>query len=94
MTRAETIVARLRTALDAERVDLEDESALHHGHAGARGGAGHYKVTVVSSRFAGLDRVARQRAIYDALADMIPGEIHALSSRALTPEEFANRSPG
>jgi BolA protein len=45
-------------------------------------------VVVVSARFAGLDRVARQRAIYDALGDMIPGEIHALSSRALTPEEW------
>ncbi len=88
MTRAQRIVDRLRTALEAERVDLEDESHLHRGHAGARGGAGHYRVLVVSARFAGLDRVARQRAIYRALGEMIPGEIHALSARALTPEEW------
>ncbi|HZR82627.1 MAG TPA: BolA family protein [Candidatus Binatia bacterium] len=88
MTRTEGIVARLRARLDALHVEIEDESALHRGHAGARGGAGHYRVLVVSQRFAGLDRVARQRAVYEALGDMIPGEIHALSSRTLTPEEW------
>jgi BolA protein len=88
MSRSEEIAERLRRALAAERVEIEDESALHRGHAGARGGAGHYRVLVVSPQFAGQDRVARQRAIYAALADMMPERIHALSSRALTPEEW------
>ena len=88
MSTSEQIVARLRSALDAERVDLEDESHLHRGHAGARAGGGHFSVVVVSSRFAGLDRVARQRAIYAALGELMEREIHALSARALTPEEW------
>ena len=87
MTRVERIAERLQSALEAERVEIQDDSAKHAGHAGARGGAGHYSVLVVSRRFAGLDRVSRHRLVYDALADMIPGEIHALSARALTPEE-------
>jgi BolA family transcriptional regulator, general stress-responsive regulator len=87
-TRIERIVERLRAALDAERVDVDDESARHAGHAGARGGGGHYRLLVVSERFAGLDRVARHRAVYDALGDMIPDEIHALSARTLTPAEW------
>ena len=90
MTRPERIVDRLRSGLAAEHVELEDESSLHAGHAGARGGAGHYRVLVVSERFAGLDRVARHRAVYDAVGDMIPGEVHALSARTLTPEEWRN----
>jgi len=94
MSTGEQIVARLRSALAAERVDLEDESDRHRGHAGAQSGGGHYRVVVVSAQFAGLGRVERQRAIYAALGDMIPGEIHALSARAVTPEEWqAKPSP-
>lgn len=86
--RVERIAERLRSGLDAHHVEVQDESTLHAGHAGARGGAGHYSVFVVSTHFAGLDRVARQRAIYQALGDMFPGEIHALRARAQTPEEW------
>lgn len=88
MTRAERIHDRLRSSLEATHVEVADDSGLHAGHAGARGGAGHFRVVVVAARFAGLDRVARQRAVNEALADMIPGEIHALSARTLTPEEW------
>ncbi len=88
MTREQRLVERLRRGLDAEHVAVDDESALHAGHAGARGGAGHYNVVVVSTRFSGLDRVARHRAVYDAVGDMIPQEIHALSIRSYTPEEW------
>jgi BolA protein len=55
MTREEKLLDRLRTGLAAEHVALEDESARHAGHEGAQGGAGHYRVLVVSARFAGLD---------------------------------------
>jgi len=88
MTREERLLDRLRTGLAAAHVALEDESLRHAGHDGARGGAGHYRVLVVSDRFAGLDPIARHRAVYAAVGDMIPHEVHALSIRSLTPEEF------
>ena len=85
---------RLRNGLEAEHVEVDDQSALHAGHAGARGGAGHFSVVVVSARFAGLDHVARHRAVYEAVGDMIPREIHALSVRSYTPEEWRRRTAG
>ena len=88
MTREEKLLDRLRAGLDAEHVALEDESARHAGHEEARGGGGHYAVLVVSARFAGLDPVARHRAVYAAVGDMIPNEVHALSIRSFTPEEW------
>jgi len=88
MTREEKLLDRLRTALAADHVALEDESARHAGHEGAQGGAGHYRVLVVSARFAGLDPLARHRVVYAAVGDMIPTEVHALSIRSLTPEEW------
>jgi BolA protein len=88
VTREEKLLGRLRAGLGAEHVALEDESARHAGHEGAQGGAGHYRVLVVAARFAGLDLVARHRAVYDAVGDMMPHEVHALSIRSLTPEEW------
>jgi BolA protein len=83
------IRARLAAALPDAVVDLEDESHLHAGHAGARGGAGHYRVRLVSPRFAGLGTVARHRLVYDSLRDWMPHRIHALSIDARTPDEAA-----
>jgi BolA family transcriptional regulator, general stress-responsive regulator len=79
--RARRIEARLRERLDAVRVEVIDESHLHAGHAGARSGAGHFRATVVSPRFAGLGRIEAQRLVYQALDDMMGSEIHALSLR-------------
>lgn len=87
--RTERIARLLREGLDAEHVEVIDDSGRHAGHAGARGGAGHYRVTVVSARFTGRDRLERQRAVHAALAALFPDEIHALSARTLTPAEFA-----
>ncbi len=66
-------------ALDPIQLDIEDESYLHAGHAGAAGGAGHYRVLIVSGAFAGLTRVAQHRLVYDQLQDLIPFPIHALA---------------
>jgi BolA protein len=85
---ARTIRERL-AALDPEALDLVDESALHAGHAGAAGGGGHYRLTIVSPRFRGQDTVARHRMVYGALGPMMRREIHALSIQALAPEERA-----
>jgi len=86
--RRERIEAKLRERLEAEHVEVVDESHLHRGHPGARSGAGHFRVTVVSPRFDGLGRVEAQRLVYGALAEEMGPEIHALSIRTLTPERW------
>jgi len=93
MSRIDDLRTRIVSGLGAERVEVQDDSEQHRGHAGARGGAGHYSVTVVAEHFAGLDRVARHRAVYGAVGDMIPGEVHALVVRAFTPAEWSARRP-
>jgi BolA protein len=82
----------LRDALEPVEVVVVDDSAAHAGHAGARGGAGHFVVRVVSPRFAGLALRERHRLVYAALSGMLPAEIHALTIQALTPEQ-ASASP-
>jgi BolA family transcriptional regulator, general stress-responsive regulator len=89
MDRRSQIETRLRSALAASHVDVADESHRHAGHAGAASGGGHFRATVVSARFEGLSPVARQRLVYQALADEMRGEIHALALRTLTPAEWA-----
>jgi BolA protein len=74
------IVEILSRDLSAE-VELTDESHKHAGHAGARGGGGHYFVVVRSRAFAGLAPLARQRLVYGALGSMMQNEIHALSMK-------------
>lgn len=86
--RQQRIEQRLRAALAPEALDIVDESHLHAGHAGAKSGGGHYAVTIVSPQFKGLDMLKRHRLVYDALGDMMLRDIHALSVRAFTPEEF------
>lgn len=85
---AETIRRKLETAFSPERLEVVDDSDRHKGHAGAReGGESHFTVTVVSSAFAGVGRVERQRRVNAALAEELAGPIHALSIRALAPGE-------
>ncbi|MDG2307356.1 MAG: BolA family transcriptional regulator [Candidatus Binatia bacterium] len=92
MTRSDKIEDKLKTALTADHVEVEDDSARHAGHAGASGGAGHFNVIVVAAQFEGRNRVARHRAVYAALDDMMPTEIHALSARTFTPAEWRGQS--
>ena len=81
------IRALLVSGLAPLECEVEDESALHAGHAGAASGGGHYRLRLVSSRFEGQLRVARHRLVYDALHDMMRDDIHALAITALTPAE-------
>jgi BolA family transcriptional regulator, general stress-responsive regulator len=74
--------------LQPEAIDIEDESARHAGHAGAKGGGGHFRLRVVSAAFEGKPTLARHRMVYDALDELMRRDIHALSVSALTPEEF------
>jgi BolA family transcriptional regulator, general stress-responsive regulator len=84
-------VARIRAALEAAfapvSLEVVDDSARHAGHEGARDGRGHFNVEIVSDRFAGLGPVARHRAVYAAVGDMMETDIHALSIKARTPAE-------
>ena len=82
------IESRLRAALAPESIDVADESAAHAGHEGAKSGGGHYALTIVSPRFAGQPALARHRLVYQALGEMMQGDIHALKITALTPDEL------
>ncbi len=85
---AQAIESKIKTELEPTRLDIEDESARHHGHAGARPeGESHFRVTVVSAKFEGLSRLARQRLVYRLLADEMKSDIHALALTTLTPDE-------
>ena len=85
--RVERIRALLTEALAPQSLDVADDSHKHAGHAGARGGQGHFGVDIVSSAFAGKFPLARHRLVYAALGDMMQTDIHALSIRARTPGE-------
>ena len=86
-------LGRMRALLDAALapsfLEVIDDSHKHIGHAGAQGGLGHFSVDIVSGAFAGLLPLARHRAIYAALGEMMVTDIHALSIRARTPDEAA-----
>ena len=83
---ASRIEAKLREAFAPERLEVVDASERHRGHGGWReGGETHFDVVVVSSAFAGLSRVERQRRVNAALADELAGPVHALSIKAEAP---------
>ncbi len=88
MDRLTWIDTTLRRAFAPQHLAVEDESALHAGHAGAASGGGHFRVLIVSDAFRGQDVVTRQRAVYAALGDAMKSQIHALALRTLTPEEW------
>ena len=88
MDTPEMIVSRIREHLSAESVEIEDQSHLHAGHAGAAGGGGHYEVTIVASCFKGLNTLARHRLVFEAVGDLMKKEIHALSIQAYSAEEL------
>lgn len=76
--RVGVITTRLRDALAPTLLEVEDESHLHAGHAGARDGRGHFHVRIASPRFAGLPAIARHRLVYEALGELLATDIHAL----------------
>ncbi len=85
---ANAIEEKLKQALAATHVEVVDESHRHAGHAGAAAGGGHFRALIVSPRFDGRSAVERQRLVYAALDAEMGSEIHALSMRTLTPEEW------
>jgi BolA protein len=84
----EAIHDKLTAAFQPIRLEIEDDSARHAGHSGARtGGESHFNVLIEAEAFAGTPKVARQRMVYRALADELAGPVHALSVKALAPGE-------
>ena len=83
------IRAALERQLAPAQLLVEDDSALHAGHPGAREG-GHFRVRVVSDRFRGLSRVARHRLVYQAIEPLIGKGVHALAIEARTQEEITS----
>jgi BolA protein len=82
---ADELHERLAKAFPNDPIEVIDESHLHVGHAGAAGGAGHYRVRISSEQFAGLRPIGRHRLVYDAVQDWMPDRIHALSIEATLP---------
>lgn len=82
-------VARIRAALEGAfaplELDVRDDSHRHAGHAGAQDGRGHFHIRIVSAAFAGTAPLARHRAVYAALGDMMETDIHALGIDARAP---------
>ncbi len=79
MTRVERIRSALEVAFQPSELEVVDDSHKHAGHAGARDGRGHFGVRIVSEAFANMTPLARHRAVYAALGEMMQTDIHALS---------------
>lgn len=88
MNRVEQIRSQLKIAFQPSHLDIEDDSAAHAGHAGARDGKGHFNVVIVSTEFAGKSLIQRHRMVYKALSDLMETDIHALSIQSFTPDQF------
>lgn len=85
--RQQRIHASLMATFQPLVCEVDDESALHAGHAGAASGGGHYRLKLVSAHFEGVNRVGRHRLVYDCLRALMPTEIHALALTLSTPSE-------
>ena len=85
--RVDAIRAALQAALAPSQLEVRDDSHRHAKHPGARDGRGHFHVEIVSAAFVGLSSLARHRAVYSALGDLMASDIHALSIDARTPDE-------
>lgn len=89
---ADRLRAKLSQALRPQTLEVVDESHRHAGHAHRLGHAGqegetHFKVTIVSDAFTGLNRVARQRLVYDTVAEELVERVHALALVTKAPGE-------
>lgn len=87
-SRITQIEERLQKALEPEYLNIDDESHLHAGHAGARDGRGHFFVHIVSPAFTGRRAIQRHRLIYKALGDLMQTDIHALRIEAHASDEL------
>jgi BolA family transcriptional regulator, general stress-responsive regulator len=85
MNLTEAIKTKL-AALNPISLEIQDDSAMHAGHAGNTGG-GHFTLKIVSSQFSQKSQIMRHRMIYQALTNLIPQQIHAISILAISPDD-------
>ena len=85
--RVDRIRDRLQATLSPTRLEVVDDSHRHVGHPSVRDGRGHFTVVIVSPKFAGMSKIDRHRAVYDAVGDLMATDIHALSVHAFAPGE-------
>ena len=86
---ADSLKDFFKIEFQASHVEVIDDSEKHRNHAGVREtGGGHYKVLIVSDFFAGMSRIERHRKVAKFAMERFPGQIHALSIQAVTPEEM------
>ncbi len=96
MSVEKSIREKLTKAFSPQELSVENESAKHAGHAGARDHLGrvtgetHFRVRIVSSHFEGKSRVDRHRQVNAALKDELAGPVHALAVKAMTPAEVGS----
>ena len=83
----ESVLRERLSTLSPIRLELTDESALHAGHEGAKGGGRHYRLRIVSAEFVGKSELQRHRLVYKALGELMRCKIHALSIQSLSPDE-------
>jgi len=85
---AAEITKRLQQSLAPTHLVVRDDSEMHRGHAGHDGrGESHFTVEIIAEQFAGMNRVARQRAVNSALGDLLAERVHALAIKAKAPGE-------
>ena len=77
--RVDRIRDRLQAAFQPTRLEVVDDSHRHEGHPSVRDGRGHFTVVIVSAAFAGINKLDRHRAVYDAVQDLMATDIHAMS---------------
>jgi BolA protein len=85
--RVDRIRDRLQAAFQPTRLDVVDDSHRHEGHPSVRDGRGHFTVVIVAAGFAGMSKLDRHRAVYDAVQDLMATDIHAMSIHAFAPGE-------
>ncbi|MDX2419216.1 MAG: BolA family protein [Xanthomonadales bacterium] len=86
--RVDRIRLLLESAFEPESLEVEDDSQKHAGHEGAKSGLGHFNVSIISSHFNGMKMLARHRAVYAALDEMMKTDIHALAIEAIASDEI------
>lgn len=85
---AAEIEKRLLTALSPTALNVINDSAKHHGHAGDDGsGESHFTVEIECAEFAGQSRLNRQRMVNKALGDIMRDKVHAMAIKASAPSE-------
>jgi BolA protein len=85
--RVDRIRDRLQAAFGPTRLEVVDDSHRHVGHPSVRDGRGHFTVVIVAAGFAGMSKLDRHRAVYDAVGDLMATDIHAMSIHAFAPGE-------